>query len=80
MNGDDEDSGFLGYALTWGAVGFVVASVAGIMATDNLWQGLAVGVVGGVFGAGIILVWAVPGLLVIGTLKLVYRLFGKRFE
>ena len=79
--GDDEGTNeFLGAALLWGAVAFVVASVAGMMATDNIWRGLAFGAVAAVAVAAFMLMWAVPGLLIIGTLKLVYRLFGKRFE
>jgi len=78
---DDEGTNeFLGAAMLWGAVAFVIASVAGMMATDNIWRGLAFGAVAAVIAAGIMLVWAVPGLLIIGTLKLVYRLFGKTFE
>jgi len=83
MYESDDDEGtneFLGAALLWGAVAFVVASVLGGMATHNGLRGVAIGAVAAVFTAGFMLAWAVPGLLIIGTLKLVYRLFGKRFE
>jgi len=76
----DEDAGryeLLGAAMLWGTVAFVVASVGGMMATDNIWRGAAIGVVAAVFTAGFMLAWAVPGLIVIGVAALVGRLFKR---
>jgi hypothetical protein len=77
---EDDDEGrteFLGSAMLYGVVAGGVAFVLVTVATQNILRGFAVGVLATVAVAGFMLLWAVPGLLVVGVATLVGRMFKR---
>jgi len=75
---DDEDRyEFLGSAMLYGVVAGGTAFVLVTVATHNTLRGFAVGVLAAVAVAAFMLLWAVPGLLIVGAATLVGRLFKR---